>query len=348
MTPLRVGIIGLGRAGWDIHARALALLPAHYRVAAGCDQDAGRREGFAAAFGARSHPGPEALLADPEVDLVVVASPSHLHADQACAALAAGKDVVCEKPMARNPAEAARMVAAARAAGRMLTVFHNQRYLPCVRQLRAVVASGVLGRLLLVRISRTAFARRWDWQTLRRCGGGMLANYGSHALDCALALGALAPGPVRVAAHLDRGLWLGDAEGHVLATLRSGDGPTVELELSSACAYPAPPWQLWGTAGGLSGGHDELRWRWTDPARQTAHTLEERPGPERTYARDDLVWEPERRWRADGLPAGERDADLAFYRDLAQARERGLGAPVPADEAARVVELVEAIRAAAG
>jgi scyllo-inositol 2-dehydrogenase (NADP+) len=101
------------------------------------------------------------------VDVIVVATPSHVHATQVLEALRQGKHVVCEKPLALSVADADRMIDAAREAGRVLTVFHNMRYWPDVAKVRQVVESGKLGRIVQIRLTMQRFARRWDWQTLR-------------------------------------------------------------------------------------------------------------------------------------------------------------------------------------
>ena len=73
--PLRVGIAGLGRSGWNIHAKSLAMLPAHYRVDAVMDPEDERCAEAVAVHGCRVHPDFDALTADPDLDVVVVASP---------------------------------------------------------------------------------------------------------------------------------------------------------------------------------------------------------------------------------------------------------------------------------
>ena len=115
MNPIRVGIAGLGRSGWDIHARLLEPLAEHYTVTAVVDGDPARRDEAVDRFDCAAYATYEDLLADPGVELVVVALPSHFHADAAVAGLAAGKHVVVEKPMATSLADADRMVAAAAA-----------------------------------------------------------------------------------------------------------------------------------------------------------------------------------------------------------------------------------------
>lgn len=104
----------------------------------------------------------EEMLADPEINVVHLATPNHLHHPHAKAALLAGKHVVCEKPMATSLAGADRMVAASEASDRILTIFQNRRYDPHFKKVQELIASGVLGRIVQIRITASNFGRRWD------------------------------------------------------------------------------------------------------------------------------------------------------------------------------------------
>src|SRR5215218_7474673 len=117
-TVVNVGIVGLGRSGWDIHALTLAKLKSSFRVAAVTDNQPDRCREAIQKLGGRAYPDLPALLDDPDVELAVIATPSHVHADQAIAALERGKHVVCEKPMALSVADADRMIAASQRAGK--------------------------------------------------------------------------------------------------------------------------------------------------------------------------------------------------------------------------------------
>src|SRR5690606_32126756 len=112
--------------------------------------------------------------------LVVVALPSFLHMPASVDALGAGKHVVCEKPMATTLEEADRMIAAAHDTGRVLTIFQQRRYNPDFVKLRELIDSGLLGRIVQIRLTESRFSRRWDWQTLQKFGGGTLNNTGPH------------------------------------------------------------------------------------------------------------------------------------------------------------------------
>ncbi|MDB5327900.1 MAG: oxidoreductase domain protein, partial [Phycisphaerales bacterium] len=137
--PVRVGIAGLGRSGWGIHAEAIAQQPTRFQLVAVTDDQALRRAEAVARFGCTAHCDIGQLVRDPNVELVVIATPNHMHAEHAIAAMNAGKDVLCEKPMAASPAEADAMIDAARRNGRTLTVFNNRRFDPHFLKVREIV-----------------------------------------------------------------------------------------------------------------------------------------------------------------------------------------------------------------
>lgn len=316
--PLRVGIAGLGRSGWNIHARTLAALPDRYQVAAVMDPEPERCAEARAAHGCRVHPDFEALAADPDLDVIVVASPNHLHADHAVAALDAGKHVVCEKPFALTVDEADRVMAAAQRNERVLSPFQNRRYEPHFLKVRELIDSGVLGQVVHIRMSWHQFTRRWDWQTLRRFGGGLLNNNGSHLLDHAL---QLLPDDVQpeVFADLQRVLSLGDTEDHVkivLTTPDHPDQPTIDVELSNASIFEQDRWLVLGTRGGLRGTTEKLTWRTVDWDALPERTLETAAATGRTYNHDPVTWK-EHTWDVPSAdPKAVRQDYVGFYGDL--------------------------------
>lgn len=335
-APIRVGIAGLGRSGWDIHARLLEPMAAHYRVVAVADADPARRAQAEDRFDCLAHATFADLLADRQVEVVVVALPSHLHAQASIDALAAGKHVVCEKPMAVSLAEADRMVAAAAGSDRVLTIFQNRRYNPDFLQVRQVLERGLLGRIVQIRITESKFSRRWDWQTLREYGGGTLNNTGPHFLDQALQL--FGPAEPEIFCHLDRTLTLGDADDHVKVVLKGANAPTVDVEVSSCDAFPRETWHIMGTQGGLRGSTQALQWRYFDPAHLPPRTLDTRPTPDRSYNRDEIPWQ-EGEWT---LAEDTSPGHSGFYRELFAAIRHGAPVPITPESVQRVIRLQEA------
>jgi UDP-N-acetyl-2-amino-2-deoxyglucuronate dehydrogenase len=186
MEPLGAAVIGLG-VGRQ-HVRAFAMLP-ETRLVAVCDANTERLAPVAAAHGVRGVTDPAALFADPEVQIISIATPHPSHAALAIAAARAGKHVIVEKPMTVDLAEADAMVAAAKEAGVTLGVIFQRRWWPAALRLRAAIDAGKIGRPVLGQCAlswwrtqayydRDAWRGRWDTE-----GGGVLTNQGIHAID---------------------------------------------------------------------------------------------------------------------------------------------------------------------
>jgi predicted dehydrogenase len=290
--PIGVGVAGLGRSGWDIHVAALGKLTDQYRLVAACDPIIGRQAQARDTRNCRAYARFEDMLADDNVELVMVATPNHLHAPMSIAALKAGKHVFVEKPFATNLHDAEQMLATAQETGRVLTCHQNSRYNPSFLKVREVIASGKLGRIVQIRIASHGFGRRWDWQTFKEFGGGTLNNNGSHLVDQALLL--LGEAEPEVFCHLERTpLSSGDADDHVKVTLKAPGAPIIDVELTSVCPYAQDVWLIMGTLGGLTGTHAQLRWKYVDPASLRPRPANPDPTPDRSYNRENLDWTEE-------------------------------------------------------
>lgn len=185
---VRVGFVGCGRVTETRHLSALGRVRG-VEAAALADVDAARLSRVADAHGvARRYEDWRALVEDPYVDAVAVCVPPALHAEVAVAALEAGKHVFVEKPLALALDECELLTrAAARDASLKATVGFNMRWHRLVREARAVLARGELGRVKLVRTVFTSQARaRPDspaWRTRRESGGGSIFELGTHHFD---------------------------------------------------------------------------------------------------------------------------------------------------------------------
>jgi predicted dehydrogenase len=336
--PIRVALAGLGRSGWRNHLLHLAAMSDRYRIVAVTDPDEARRQEAVQRTGCRAYAQLAQLLDDREVELVTIATPSHLHPEQVEQALAAGKHVVCEKPMANSLAAADGMIAAAQRAGRVLTAFQNRRYSADFRQVRAVIDSGVLGRLVQIRIALHTYGRRWDWQTLRRFHGGELNNVASHFVDQALVL--MGECDLRVACWTDRALTCGDTEDHVKVCLSAPGRPLVEVEVSYACSLPQDRWLVMGTHGTLAGNAGELRWQVSNLDQLPPRTPDPAPTPDRSYNDEDYQWTPSS-WKR---PADEPSESVHFYRDLHDALRAGRQPPVSPQSVRRQIAVLDECR----
>ena len=193
-------VIGTGFIG-TVHVQALRRLG--LRVAGVLGSSGARGAERARALGVgRAYGSLDELLEDPEAEVVHVTSPNHLHHPQVKAILAAGRHVVCEKPLAMTAAQSAEMVALARAAGRVAAVCYNTRFYPLNQQARGMVEAGELGepRLVTGHYHQDWLAREtdWNWRLEAEAGGSLRAvgDIGTHWLDLTSFITGLRPSAV--------------------------------------------------------------------------------------------------------------------------------------------------------
>ncbi|HKF84557.1 MAG TPA: Gfo/Idh/MocA family oxidoreductase, partial [Candidatus Limnocylindrales bacterium] len=185
--PVRFAIVGPGKVA-ELHASALARIP-EARLVAVAGRDPGRTGSFAARFGARADPGLTATLRRGEVDAVVLCTPHPVHAEQAIEAADGGLAVVVEKPLALDPADADRVIAACRRNGVLLSVISQRRWYPAVQRVRAAIDDGRIGGPALATLEVLGWRGRDyyamdPWRgTAEGEGGGVLVNQAVHQLD---------------------------------------------------------------------------------------------------------------------------------------------------------------------
>ena len=253
--PIRTAIIGYGLAGRTFHVPLIQGTDGLELVAVSTSR-------------AEQVPSdiqvvpPEALIADPATDLIVVASPNESHFELAKAALASGKHVVIDKPMCVSTDEARALIDASLRFDRLLIPFHNRRWDSDFLTVRKLMESGTLGRVLL-------FEAHWDrfrpqvaerWREVPKPGAGLLFDLGPHMIDQALLLfGA----PEAVFADLEKQREDAQVDDYFALTLHYG-ASRVRLSASAMVAQPRPRFSAHGTNGsfvmvGLDPQENQLR-----------------------------------------------------------------------------------------
>jgi scyllo-inositol 2-dehydrogenase (NADP+) len=313
-----VGLIGYGLGGSAFHVplvRAEPRLRLHAVVTSRAEQ-VGRE-----LPGVRVVPSAEELLADPAVELVVVAAPNAVHSDLAAAALRAGRHVVVDKPFTLGVADADELIALAAAEGRALSVFHNRRWDGDFLTVRRVVEAGVLGEVaeLVSRYDRFRPVPRGSWKETEVPGSGVLWDLGPHLIDQALVLFGR---PDTVWA--DVGVQRAGVEAVDWFQLVLGYGRLrVLLHAGMLVRDPGPRFEVHGDRGSL------LIWGLDRQEVDATLTVE--------------VGGLEQRGRLAGVPG----ASATFYAAMAAAVAGEGPVPVPPTEARDVVALIELALASA-
>jgi predicted dehydrogenase len=219
MTPTGQGSIGEGVIRWGIigcgdvanrrAADAIRIHP-HSKIVAACRRNEGKLGEFCAHFGVnRAYTDAEALLDDPGVDAVYIATPVHLHRPQAVDAARRGKHVLLEKPMALSVAGCDEIIAACRDHGVKLGLVYYRRFYPAIGRLKELLAEGAIGKTVAVSATTATAPMPPDCEGYWRMrpaqsGGGSLIDIGSHRLDLFLDLFGL-PTDVRPLCDTTRG-----------------------------------------------------------------------------------------------------------------------------------------------
>ncbi|MCH2125300.1 MAG: Gfo/Idh/MocA family oxidoreductase [Pirellulaceae bacterium] len=194
MAKVRIGLIGVGNIS-KLHAQGYALAP-NAELFAVCDVNEERVQERKAAWGAtKAYTNYHDLLDDSDVDAVEIITPHHLHAQIGLDALAAGKHVSMQKPMATTMAECDQLISASNASDQMFRTFENFQYYPPLVRAKELLDSGSIGEPLSMRIKTTIGTKqgweipyeRWSWRFDPEKGGGgrIMLDYGSHVFAIA-------------------------------------------------------------------------------------------------------------------------------------------------------------------
>jgi len=332
---LNVALVGYGYAGKTFHAPLIAATPG-LALAAVVSSDPAKV--------AADHPDVrivadlDAALADPAIELVVIATPNALHAPQAAAAIEKGKHVVVDKPFAPTTAEAQTMAAAAARAGTLLTVFHNRRWDSDFLTLKRLIAEGALGQIVQYesRFDRFRPVVRDRWRERAGPGAGAWMDLGPHLLDQALVLFGE---PLAVSADIGVQRPGAGADDYFHVLLRY---PTLRVILHGSLLTAASDLRL-----AVHGAGGSFVKHGLDPqeAQLKAGMVPGAPG----YGRDSrhgvlTTVENDVQVHADVSP---EPADYrAFYAGVREAIVTGAPSPVPAEQALRVMDLLALARKA--
>ncbi|PUA19678.1 Gfo/Idh/MocA family protein [Glaciimonas sp. PCH181] len=247
---LRLGVVGLGRA----FSLMLPTFLGDPRIllAGACDPRASAREQFAKDFNAVGHATLEELVADPNIDVVYIATPHQLHAQQTCIAARAGKHILVEKPMALSLEECDRMIAACEEHGVVLIVGHCHSFDAPYLLARSIIDSGSVGAVRMISaINHTDFLfrpRRAEELSTRE-GGGVVYSQAAHQVDVVRMLAGSRA--VRVRCVLGKWDATRPTEGAYTALLWFEDGTFASLTYSGYAHFDSDEWCEWSGELGL-------------------------------------------------------------------------------------------------
>lgn len=230
---LRIGIVGSGFMG-TTHAAAWVKTPV--QIAGICSVDQTKAKKLADQYGVKIYPTFDELVQD--VDVVDICTPTHLHHEMVLQAAAAGKHIVCEKPLARTVAQGKEMIDACERAGVKLLVAHVVRFASAYVQAKAAVERGDVGNVAVMRFTRCGFKPGWasdNWLSDDKRSGGILLDLMIHDFDYARWVGGEV---VSVFTKSVRSRTPDAPEDYAITVLRHANGAISNVE--GGWAYPAP------------------------------------------------------------------------------------------------------------
>ncbi|HVP12877.1 MAG TPA: Gfo/Idh/MocA family oxidoreductase [Phycisphaerae bacterium] len=225
------GVLGCGRVADRRFAPAFSKT-SDAELVAFCSRDLSKARAYARRHHARrAHQSFDALLADPDVQVVYIATPNALHAAQAVRCVRAGKHVLVDKPMATCIRDALELVGAADETGRLVGVLQQQRFHPANMHLLRLRDDGTLGKLNVLRVQIGMwYPPNQSWRgTPALSGGGVVMDLAPHALDLMMEVGGEI---VRVDAQIRALQFAGEVEDFACARLDLANGAIGLLELS--------------------------------------------------------------------------------------------------------------------
>lgn len=331
-----IGIIGYGGMG-AYHAKQISSVKG-FHIAGAYDIEPGQVE-KARADGYKGYGRLEDILADPDLRTVVIAVPNNFHKELSIAAMEAGKNVICEKPVMMDAPELEDVIKAQQRTGKLFCVHQNRRWDKDFLIVKKAIADGLIGKPFYIE-SRVQGAKGipGDWRCVKAAGGGMLLDWGVHLIDQIM---WITDSPVtEIYAHM-LSVKFPEVDDNFKVLLRFENGLSALVEVDTYTFINLPRWHVTGDAGTLQvddfscGGKivraSASEMHWEEGIVYTA------AGPTRTMAP-----RPKESIEEQPLPELETDA-CDFYRNFRDADEGKAPIVVRNDEALRVMRVIDAI-----
>lgn len=332
----KLGFIGYGgMAGWhhkNILERAPQVIPY------GVYDILPERNAAGAEKGLKAYESADALLADPEIDIVLVITPNNFHADYSMRAMRAGKNVISEKPVTMSSDELLEVMKVAKETGRQFSIHQNRRWDTDYRTLRETINQGLLGKPYLVKSYVTGSRGiPQGWRAHKVAGGGMMLDWGVHMIDQLLQM--IDSPVIQVYARMQHVTYEEVDEGFTL-TLRFENGLVAMVEVDTSCFISQGRWHVRGTEGTLEIKNwdcdgsivraRDMKTEWEEEIVQTS------AGPTKTMA-------PRSQFTQEELPLPVVKVDwIEYYHNYVAALEGREALLVKPEEALRVMYVMEA------
>lgn len=338
-NKLNIATIGYGGMG-TYHVHGLISAEADYLQVVGIYDIDQERKDVAEEMGTYVYPAFEAILDDPEVDAVLIATPNDSHKELAIRSMRAGKHVICEKPVAMNTEEFDEMITVAEETGRVFMVHQNRRWDPDFLQVKDIFTKRqAVGDVFQIE-SRVHGANGipGDWRHLKAHGGGMVLDWGIHLFDQLL---WLVDSPIK-SVHSDLSYILGDeVDDGFMAYITFENGIRAHVEVGTSNFISLPRWYIKGNQGTAIIEDWEMNGR---IVKATGNDVENKPSPIRAGVGLTKTMAPPVDGVTETLPLPEsKPADVSFYRNFYDVVTVGAEPIVKNEEVRQVMKLIDSI-----
>ncbi len=339
--PIKIGVVGLGRIGMSVHRECLAARPDKYTVVAACDLIADRTAKYADQFGCRTYDNIDDLIADPEVEVVDIATRSSDHYAHSKKALLAGKSVLVEKPFCETYEEALELIKlGSQPAGPRIYVRHNRRFEEGFIKVNEIINSGILGEVYEIKLTRNGYQRRNDWQTILEFGGGQLLNWGPHIIDHALQF--CGGTYTEMFSEIKRIAAVGDAEDHIKILFKGVNGRIVDMEISGGVASDTPVYMIYGSRGTLISENGKvLNLKYLDPDVELAEIKAdpETPGSGSSFGNSEKLT-----FKEESIALSGKDKTDVIWDYFYEAYRNSKPYPITSAQAAEVMRVISEVK----
>lgn len=280
----------------------------------------------------------EELLSDKEIDIITVAVPNNFHADYCIAAMRAGKNVVCEKPVTMNSAELEKVIAVSKETGKLFTVHQNRRWDADFRIVKKAVENGLVGKPFYIenRVQGSG-GELHGWRGAKVNGGGMLYDWGVHLLDQVM---WLVDSPVKEVFCEMKKVLSKECDDNFKLYLEFENGISGHVQVDTYCFVPLPRWQVQGDEATLVISDWECNGKIVrakeDGVEWTENIVYTAAGPTRTMAprRKETIQE-------DPLPKAETSWS-DYYKNIMDVIDNGAELIVKPSQSLRVMKVIDA------
>lgn len=341
MKILNVGLVGIGRIA-RVQMDELVTLPQYFKLMAIADHEPQRLEKSFLPENAREllkYPSLEAMLENPQLDMICICTRHPEHVPMALQIMAAGKIAVVEKPVATSLEEMEALREAAQRHPGKLYFRHNRRFESPFKKVRQLLNTGIIGEVQYIKLYRSVgYCRRNDWMTMTQFYGGLLTNWGPHLIDQALQL--LGAPVVDLWADVRNVISIGDGDDLFKILLKAENGRVADIEVTGANTMPGREMEIIGNRGTIifNGGNEKIHVRYIDPAVELKQLQPHPENPPLQYGNfDETLYFVEADYDLPQADSGE------YWRKLYQDNQMGIPFEVTFDDAYQVVKTTQMV-----